>query len=1343
MAVDRGGLNYPIRTEYDPKGVDACLRDLQRVRDAANGVRSVGASGNAFAASMRDVASATRDAASATRESAKAITIRERAARGNDKIQQDRAIRLEQETQALRDGLPELVEKLGLLSQEEKAYRDLNKEIATADVARRKEEIAAKAGIQTKKAQADAARELANAEKAAAAEQKRIADAHKEAAAIARETEQEAAKAATAEQKRVAARRREADAIAREEAAAARRRAQEAGRAAEAEQRRVATAQREALAIERERAAEEQRAARQAQQAAARQATQEARRIRDAQREAAAIEQERVRQRREELRFQSVSEEAQQRVARTARERSIEEALRARGFDRQGRSLREVAAETERTSRAGNSLFFTFRRLFGAFAAFALLREGVAAIGATLRGAIQLNAAFEAAQVGIAAVATSVGQVRDATGQTVTGAKAFVLAQREAAKQTRRLRQDALETAFSFQELVETFQTALGPGLAAGFDPDQVRKFTVSIAQAAAALGLEGNQLAEEIRSIFSGAITPRTTRIATALGITNDDIKRAKEAGNLAAFLDEKFKSFNIAGKASLQTFTTILSNVRDAFEQVLGAGGLALFNEVKASLQSIQKLLLVKDKDGLLTPRPEVVATFRALLSPLERALKVFNEGNADASSLLKSLTALGNILGNVSELTAFVFREFREAQSKIDRGFELLAGKARVVLQALAAGGSFTAKALLIGFDAALKNTEQHQTVVESKFKKIDTSIGAARRQAEGFADTVKGLADDLRAAQIDRQLAEVRGSSPGDETKLRRTEVHLRAQEQLRENALTLDRERVTQEQRILGIRTQLARVDSTIGDLSARGRADVAAAASALERLFKLRSDLATAEVSGQGDLVRVLNEAVRAQEQFISQTFKEGISGLAERRLLLVRQEEDAVGQVKTILDDRRKIEVGIDAVTKERLRTIQLEADAARDAQLREEARQAAAQNAEDAEQRLQEQKQLAADTASIQAETQGARRANAAAATRLGTLQAVVETENQLAESQRQRFVLEQQRAELEAGVATLLPEQVGERELENEKIRQKNAEIERTFVQEQAITAELERRQRIATDPIGAGVEEAFQAVRDTAQVTFDATVQILQGTVQSFASFISDAIVDAFDPDSDQTLSERFRSFLNGILKMVLQMLAQIAIAKAVVAAIDIIGGAAGAPGIGTIGASGAGGIFGTLSSAFGGAEGGIAPRRARASLAHFARPRGFAHGGLARPSGLDPRDTVPVWVRPGEGLIRPEAVMRYGVDFLGAINSFAIDPFQARALAGVGASAALRTPSAPGFAEGGIAPRSAPASQQGVNIVPAIVTDPASMEKLATAGWGQQLRLMRDRRDEARAALGLD
>ena len=92
--------------------------------------------------------------------------------------------------------------------------------------------------------------------------------------------------------------------------------------------------------------------------------------------------------------------------------------------------------------------------------------------------------------------------------------------------------------------------------------------------QGATLLGVPQTQLAEEIRSVLQGTVRPRDTRIATALGITNADIRKAKEAGRLFEFIQEKFSGIAEASGALSKTLPVIASDLEDAF-RLAGAEG------------------------------------------------------------------------------------------------------------------------------------------------------------------------------------------------------------------------------------------------------------------------------------------------------------------------------------------------------------------------------------------------------------------------------------------------------------------------------------------------------------------------------------------------------------------------------------------------------------------------------------------------------------------------------------------------------------------------------------------------------------------------------------------------
>ncbi len=330
-------------------------------------------------------------------------------------------------------------------------------------------------------------------------------------------------------------------------------------------------------------------------------------------------EQDRLRTAKEQALQQRLQERARKLAAASIiqpeQSKNLQESLK--GF----LGLNEALGKTESTA---NRLGFTFRRLFGIMAAFTIARNVAAGFASVVKEMVTLNGQMESARLGIASLYLAAGTVRDAMGNAVSATQRLPMAQAEARRQTELLRQDALKTSATFQELAETYQTALAPGLNAGMSLNQIREFTVRISQAASALAMPQNQLAEEIRSILTGNIQSRTTRIAVSLNITPEDIRRAKEEGKLVEFLQQKFSAFALAGQEAMGTFEVILGNVREAFDEIIRQGGLDFFTSVKALLKDISGLLTSQDPlSGAITPDPRAVALIQALGDGLAEAV------------------------------------------------------------------------------------------------------------------------------------------------------------------------------------------------------------------------------------------------------------------------------------------------------------------------------------------------------------------------------------------------------------------------------------------------------------------------------------------------------------------------------------------------------------------------------------------------------------------------------------------------------------------------------------------------------------------------------------------------
>jgi hypothetical protein len=287
-----------------------------------------------------------------------------------------------------------------------------------------------------------------------------------------------------------------------------------------------------------------------------------------------------------------------------------------------------------KTDRGGNRLLFTFRRLFGALAAFTVARQAIAGFAGLVSGAVTFNRVIEESRLGIAGLFTALGDIRDEAGNLTTGPDAFAIALGVADEQLDELRADALKTTATFEQLVDTFQVALGPGLAAGLSVDEIRKVSVLVSQAASALRISQDQLSEEIRALLTGAGTQRTSRIFTALGFSGPEIKAARDAGVLFEVLERRLRAFGKAAEAAQNTFTGLSQRLTEAVSLVSGRAGLGFFVELKDVLKELGDLFVTVERDAegviqKIIPRPEAVQTLAILFSGLQDAVATIRAG------------------------------------------------------------------------------------------------------------------------------------------------------------------------------------------------------------------------------------------------------------------------------------------------------------------------------------------------------------------------------------------------------------------------------------------------------------------------------------------------------------------------------------------------------------------------------------------------------------------------------------------------------------------------------------------------------------------------------------------
>ena len=287
-------------------------------------------------------------------------------------------------------------------------------------------------------------------------------------------------------------------------------------------------------------------------------------------------------------------------------------------------------------------LLFTFRRLVGVLAIFTLARKFAQAIGSAVGEMSRFNSQLEGSRLSFGALIAAVGNVYDEEGNLLEGAEAFNAALEASDDQMIKLRKEALKTTATFEDLVSAYQVALGPGLAAGLNLDEVRDTAINIAKAAGALQVPTNQLSEEIRSLVNGTIKLNNTRLA-AIGVTNTEIKLARQQGNLYEYLGEKLESFAVASDQVAKSYAALQSQVRDAVSSLLAEGSVEYFDELKTSMKSLVDALVDVDEIG------SEQSSFGLNQTAVE-GIKEFSSGLAAIINDFRELSGAEDTLGGI---------------------------------------------------------------------------------------------------------------------------------------------------------------------------------------------------------------------------------------------------------------------------------------------------------------------------------------------------------------------------------------------------------------------------------------------------------------------------------------------------------------------------------------------------------------------------------------------------------------------------------------------------------------------------------------------------------------------
>lgn len=452
-----------------------------------------------------------------------------------------------------------------------------------------------------------------------------------------------------------------------------------------------------------------------------------------------------------------------------------------------------VGAAAQQAGNAGKSLgniessiVGAVRAAKGLVAAFAAF-QGAQALQAAAKAGVEFNSQLEGANSAIASLIFAQSKLAESQGRAIDGAEGLKVAYGLAADQVQKLRIAGLETAATSTQLVEAFQSAVGPGIAAGLGLDEIRTLTIQITQAAGALNVPFDQLSQEIRSILDGSIDVNS-RVAKTLGISNDQVKNWQTQGKLVQELSARLAPFEEAGKAAANNFSVIASNAKEAVDTLGGEAFRGFFDELKKGLSDAtsglfdtKNLAVTSELRDAVEFAQELAASLGGVLADALRGVvslaqdfSAYVKENRDelegiktavafvAQQFGKIIVAVASIVGGVSD-AGVKLRVFQGIMLAVGLLVAGIRDGFRVITAAVVGLGSVIIKAVLLPFEALLWTAKKVAEFlgkgdlagffddVHTRVQQISTDgISAANDLLKPIADgkgAVAGAVDDL--------------------------------------------------------------------------------------------------------------------------------------------------------------------------------------------------------------------------------------------------------------------------------------------------------------------------------------------------------------------------------------------------------------------------------------------------------------------------------------------------------------------------------------------------------------------------------------------------------------------
>jgi hypothetical protein len=1014
-----------------------------------------------------------------------------------------------------------------------------------------------------------------------------------------------------------------------------------------------------------------------------------------------------------------------------------------------------------------------------------------------IKAATNFNRAMEEGALAMAGIILATGKFADAGGRVLSVTQALPLAMQAGQRQMKLLQQDALATTGNFEAMAEAMQVAIAPGLAAGMSLDQIRLLSRRIAQAATALSMPGQQLPEEIRSLLSGTIRPQTTRIATALGIRSEDVRKWKEMGTFTEEVLKRFEAFEKIEKPLGNTFTLLVNKVKDAFRAIAGEAGTGFFGELKGLLADTFGILTEEGAGGLKVA-PAAVAGLSSMFESMAKVIKKvrdyinqldFKQIKDLGESFGAILTALGQSLFLLFDAALFWVSKLALSMKLIGDilGGPILSGLAKVVIHATLFNKLFGGVLSSIKWAGTLfTGLIAKQAILNTQAKAWTTSLIGGLTRAGGLVasfalaipllDSLKEMVSPGGASVTQMMQAgflTMFSSAKSAGEYVAKVEKGLAEAEDAADGVVRkgmdpwLDRMKQIQPI-MISTGEALMRQEEALKKMAEN--------AANLARKFDLLKNAPT--LSGRAGEIqtKTLDAQVDAQDK-VKEILAEQQSRVAriatiERSQLEIRQRMQKLGGEH--LKDFNSL---VDAETKRSRFQERLAAINEREAEIGDKRKE----NADELKLLYEDRVHVMEKLAEIEKATSGfggrsetARQAalqmleltrqRIGANTELNMLRdQALGVEQKVLEAMSMQLAVENELAakkiesELAQGGAENL---AAEREVFQLQLQRANlASVEAARAKANAIQAQAalvyaaqenqQNIQALQTQLAGAQTEQERLSLRrlitaESAQNAIEEGELILklqQATeeMRKQQQIAHGTFGEGLLEGMRQFAEEAPTAFQGGldVMKESLNAFADL-VSNAIVDAFDPTADLnlqeRIARFIQDIGRQ----LLQlamrlAIAKAIGGAFGG--------GVVGAAGAAGMAEGGSVRPAGLPASDTVPIWATPGEYMMKVDAVRKYGADVMAAINQGLIDPTSLRGLRAT-RRASRGLPGRMGYAEGGeITPGSTVPVSQPAGITEAvIVANDEAVDRLLAGGKGAMLKFMRDNKSTLKGIL---